>query len=81
MCYDSGVNPRTINIRNNDSIIGLARSFVRNSHHKMKTHSCIMVKKKKTRREKILLIIIIKDRCFEKYEVLQNCIKLFLALV
>lgn len=39
-----------------------------------------MVKKKKTRREKILLIIIIKDRCFEKYEVLQNCIMLFLAL-
>eukprot|EP00069_Balaena_mysticetus_P008246 bmy_05809T0 len=35
MCCDSGVIPRAINVRENDSIIGLAYSFIRNNHHKM----------------------------------------------
>ena len=47
MCCDSGVIPRAINIRENDSIIGLAYSFIRNNHHKVGTYSCIYREKKR----------------------------------
>ena len=41
-----GDNSRAINVGENDSIIGLAYSFVRSNHDKMGTYSCIYLKKK-----------------------------------